>query len=394
MGIRLVVVDDNPHVRWQGRVHPINATFHRFLAGLLDVPGSPVAAITHVVPLADAASAPVTLPLDPRIRVVGTATFDGIAGYLRSLPTMLRANRGPIRRALAEADLLWLKVPASNAPLAAALALRAGLPRFTWVAGSAREVARARFRGPEGVAAVLIGAAYDAAGWTAGIGGDRIVVGAGVVGADGEPGAGLVTSLVTADEIREPAMLGRPAGDGPLHLVWAGRLAEGKGLEWLLDEIAASTREVRLDLIGDGPARAALEGRAADRGLAGRITWHGYIAERGPYLDVLAAADAFVFPSDAEGFPKVLLDAWAVGLPVLANPAVRSLGGLEGVAFAALTAGRPGALAAALAMLDVSGSWAGLAAGGSRLVRAHTRDAELGRLVARWRRRWPGLPWP
>ena len=32
MGIRLVVVDDNPHLAWEGRVHPANATFQRFVA--------------------------------------------------------------------------------------------------------------------------------------------------------------------------------------------------------------------------------------------------------------------------------------------------------------------------------------------------------------------------
>ena len=147
MGIRLVVVDDNPHVSWEGRTYPVNATFQRFVAGLLELPGSPVATITSCVPLRPASSPPMTLPLDPRIRVVGTAPFDGIEGYLRHLPAMLRANRPVLRAALAEADLVWLKVPASNALLAAVVARAAGVPRFVWVAGSATDVARARYGG-------------------------------------------------------------------------------------------------------------------------------------------------------------------------------------------------------------------------------------------------------
>src|SRR5258706_5948917 len=94
MGIRVVVIDDNPHVRWEGRVYPVNATFHRFLAGVLDVPGAPVASIVHCVPLRDASVPPVTLPLDPRLKVVGTAPFDGIGGYLPPVAPM-RTPHGP-----------------------------------------------------------------------------------------------------------------------------------------------------------------------------------------------------------------------------------------------------------------------------------------------------------
>ena len=104
MGIRLVVVDDNPHVAWDGRVHAVNATFQQFVAGLLDLPGSPVASITSCVPLRDAEAPPTTLPLDARIEVAGTAPFDGIAGYLRHLPGMLGAGQGSALFAFALPD--------------------------------------------------------------------------------------------------------------------------------------------------------------------------------------------------------------------------------------------------------------------------------------------------
>src|SRR6266478_2799106 len=117
MGIRVVVIDDNPHVRREGRVYPVNATFHRFLAGVLDVPGTPVASIVHCVPLRKAGAAPATLPLDPRLEVVGTAPFEGIAGFLRHAPALLRHHAAVMRPVIASADLVWIKVPASNGPL-------------------------------------------------------------------------------------------------------------------------------------------------------------------------------------------------------------------------------------------------------------------------------------
>lgn len=394
MGIRLVIVDDNPHVSWEGRVYPSNATFQHFAAALLDVPGSPVASITSCVPVREAQAPPVTRPLDGRIRVVGTAPFDGIGGYLRHLPAMLRANRPVLRAALAEADLAWIKVPASNAPLAAALARASGVPRFGYVAGSAYEVAAAQERGVvRGVGALAVGLAYDWAGRLASAGGDRLVVGADI---DGD---GIVSSLVEAAEIRDVTGGAWPREDGRLHLAWSGRLAAGKGLETLLAATAALVAEppagrwVELDIIGDGPARAALEAEARRLGVAEHVRWHGYLADRGPYLEALAAADLFVFPSPAEGFPKVVLDALAVSLPVVATPS-GTLARLARELVAFVPSGDAHALAATVR--DLVGDPARAArmrTAGSAFAAAHTRLAEASRLVARWRRRYPALAW-
>jgi glycosyltransferase involved in cell wall biosynthesis len=391
VGIRLVVVDDNPHVSWEGRVYPVNATFQQFVAGLLDLPGTPVATITSCVPLRVATAAPPTLPLDERIRVVGTASFDGIAGYLRHLPAMLRANRSVLRDAIGAADLVWLKVPASNAPLAGWLAWRAGVARFGYVAGSASAVAQGRGLG---VPARLVGLAYDLAGPLAG-GGHRIVAGEGVVGGDG-----IVTSLVEPGEIRDLSAAPWPAIPWRLRLAWAGRLAPGKGLETLLEALAVLTasekpgERVELVMIGDGPARGALEARATELGVGDRIHWLGYVADRPTYFDALANCDLFVFPSPAEGFPKVVLDAMAVGLPVVARPsgqlaplAVRGL-------IEAIGSGDAGELAGAIGGLVAAPTHAArLAAAGSTFAAAHTRPAEAARLVSRWQSWWPDLPW-
>lgn len=394
MGIRLVIVDDNPHVSWGGRVHPVNATFQHFAAALLDAPGSPVASITSCVPVRDVAVAPVTRSLDPRIRVLATTAFDGIEGYLRHLPAMLRANRPILRAALADAHLVWIKVPASNALLAAGLARATGVPRFGYVAGSAYEVASAQRRGRRAaVGARAVGLGYDWAGRLASAGGDRLVVG------DDLDGAGVVSSLVEAEEIRDVAGAAWPRENGRLRLAWAGRLAAGKGLETVLAAVATLAadppqgRRVVLDIIGEGPARGALEAEAQRLGVAEHVHWHGYLTDRGPYLDALAAADLFVFPSPAEGFPKVVLDAFAVGLPVIATPS-GTLRALVRDRVIPVIAGDASALASAVrGLADDPLRAAGLRATGSAFVAAHTRPAEVARLVARWRTRFPTLPW-
>ena len=396
MGIRVAVIDDNPHVRWEGRVYPANATFHRFLSGVLDVPGAPVAEIVHCMPLRDASGPPETLPLDPRLEVVGTAPFDGIAGYLRNAPAITRANRPILRVAIRDADLVWIKVPGSNAALAAALATGAGVPRLAWVAGSAGAVAAGQDRSPAfALGAVALGGLYDVVGRVVGFGGRRIVVGQGLV-----DGQGVVASLVEPSEIRDAADHAWPAIPWRLRLAWAGRLAAGKGLEVLFKAVArrasADGEDPRIELVimGDGPLRANLTDLATNLGIGERIHWLGHVAEREPYLNSLAACDLFVSPSRAEGFPKAVLDAMAVGLPVLAAPSGQ-LGPLVPAGILApLERLEPGAVAAAIKDLAGDGERArALRAAGTAFVAAHTRPVEAARLVARWQAWWPDLPW-
>jgi hypothetical protein len=393
VGIRVAVIDDNPHLSWAGRTYPANATFEQFVAALLDTPGSPVVSIVSCVPLRAADAEPVTRPLDPRIEVAGTAPFDGIEGYLRHLPSIQRANRPILRRAIRDADLAWIRVPGSNAAAAAALAGIAGRPRFAWVAGSARQVAAARFEGPRRLAGAAIGAGYDVVGRAAGLGGDHVVVGRDLVRPDGTPGEGLVASLVESNELVDPAM--RPAirGVDGLRLAWAGRLVEGKGLEALVESLR-HVPGARLALVGDGPARERLAALANEVGVGDRVDFVGHVADRPAYLGHLAACDLFVFPSPAEGFPKVILDAAAVGLPILAAAS----GTLDELIRAGVVApvepGRPASIAAAVHRLAAGPEAAGrLRAAGHDLATTHTRSAEAARLAARWQARWPELPW-
>lgn len=386
-GIRLLVVDDNPHLAWHGRIHPLNATFHRFLAAVLDVPGRPVASLVHVVPLRDAIGPPHSLPVDDRIDVVGSAPFDGIGGYLRHVRSINRRNARLLEREIELADLLWIKVPASNGLLAARIARRLGTPRFGWVAGSARQVAAALPRNPiYRLGATAVGTAYDLAGRAA-AGSHRIVVGRDIV-----DGGGLVASLVSPDEMREPSSPWAP--HRPVRLAWAGRVADGKGLRSLL-RVVAALPEAELVMLGEGPARPRIEAAARRLRVAGRIDWRGYVADRDPYLEALASADILIHPSPAEGFPKVVLDAMAVGLPVAAVPA----GGLGELARARLivpirrrTPAEPGA-AAVMALLQDPTATQAMRERAGAFAREHTAPAEASRLVERLRAWFPDLPW-
>ena len=68
-------------------------------------------------------------------------------------------------------------------------------------------------------------------------------------------------------------------------------------------------------MAGDGPARAELEARIAELGLASRITLVG----AQPARAMFARGRAVVVPSLAESLPYVVLEAAAAGLPVIAT---------------------------------------------------------------------------
>lgn len=98
-----------------------------------------------------------------------------------------------------------------------------------------------------------------------------------------------------------------------------GRLVELKNHRLLLDQLpvlATSSPRLQLVLIGDGPARAGLEARVAELGLADRVRFTG---ARGDASRLLPALDVFALPSRTEGLSIALLEACAAGLPVVAS---------------------------------------------------------------------------
>ena len=97
------------------------------------------------------------------------------------------------------------------------------------------------------------------------------------------------------------------------------RLIPGKGHDHAIDAVRRLGRrvpQVRLLIAGDGPLRPDLE-RAAEG--SADVLFTGFLADVG---DVLAAADALVFPTDpslGEGFGLAALEALARGVPVVAT---------------------------------------------------------------------------
>lgn len=118
----------------------------------------------------------------------------------------------------------------------------------------------------------------------------------------------------------------RPSGE-ETRLLFVGRLVPRKGLDLLLralERVATEQPEVTLDVVGDGPSRAELEGLAERLGLARRVRFLGAQWPDG-VLRAQREADLQVVPSrtmpsgEAEGSPTVTKEAQAVGLQLVAT---------------------------------------------------------------------------
>ena len=142
---------------------------------------------------------------------------------------------------------------------------------------------------------------------------------------------------------------------GELHLVFIGRLSEGKGILSSLEAVALLRRgghSIRLTIAGGGPEARRLEERTAELGLTSCVRFVGPLF--GEAKDRLwQEGHVFVFPTHREGLPYALLEAMAAG----AVPVTTRVGAIpdvmeDGVHGLFVEAHDVSGLAAAIARLD------------------------------------------
>ncbi|WP_320670748.1 glycosyltransferase [Patulibacter defluvii] len=191
-------------------------------------------------------------------------------------------------------------------------------------------------------------------------------------------------------ERRDPTLIDRLAGREPgragerIHVLYAGRQTEEKGVQLLADAfLAARERDPRLHLVlaGGGPEEHVLRERLGEH--ASFLGW----LSGDPLADVYASADLFLFASRTDTFGQVLLEAQASGLPVVAVAEGGPVSLIEDGVSGLLRPADAGALADAVVELAASPQRrAELAIGGLGAVQERTWDAALGRLAEGYRR--------
>jgi glycosyltransferase involved in cell wall biosynthesis len=106
-----------------------------------------------------------------------------------------------------------------------------------------------------------------------------------------------------------------PAKKAAFRFVSVGRLSVEKGIEKALRILAQlENRDFEYHIIGEGNERQQLEKLTETLGLSPHVTFQG--VQKNPF-GWIASADLLFLTSDFEGFPNVLLEAGAVGTPVV-----------------------------------------------------------------------------
>jgi teichuronic acid biosynthesis glycosyltransferase TuaC len=119
------------------------------------------------------------------------------------------------------------------------------------------------------------------------------------------------------DRAAARAALGLPAA-APIFLS-VGNLIEGKGFHIAIEALAGLARkDALLYVAGQGPMRARLEAQAAALGIADRVKLLGPVPNAA-LPEWYRAADVFLLPTAREGWPNVVTEAQACGLPAVAT---------------------------------------------------------------------------
>lgn len=161
----------------------------------------------------------------------------------------------------------------------------------------------------------------------------------------GVPLDALRANLPARDEVRRDLGI----GDDEVVVITVANFRLDKDYPTLLSaaaQVVATSPAVRFLTVGQGPLEETIHARHRDLGLGDRFVLLGY---RDDVPRLLAAADVFAMSSTVEGYPVALMEAMAMGLPVVATAvggvvtAVRD--GQDGIL---VPARDPGALAAAI----------------------------------------------
>lgn len=112
----------------------------------------------------------------------------------------------------------------------------------------------------------------------------------------------------------------RRDGDAAIHTGIIGRLVPVKRIDMFLQTAAILAQESshlwRFHIIGDGPLKESLRDKASRLGVEDITVFHGH---RSDVAALIASLDVMLICSDHEGLPMSLLEAMAVGTPVVAH---------------------------------------------------------------------------
>ncbi len=129
----------------------------------------------------------------------------------------------------------------------------------------------------------------------------------------------IFSTSLRKDEIGKAVVRELPS-DGKIKLITACRLEDRKGVDIVIasfPSILEKFPNATLDVVGDGSLINKLKEQAENLEIQDKIIFHGKV-KHSKVIDLMKMAHLFCFPTSAsEGFPKVVVEALASGLPVI-----------------------------------------------------------------------------
>lgn len=179
----------------------------------------------------------------------------------------------------------------------------------------------------------------------------------------------------------EPAIEANKAS----RLLYVGRLVPIKGLDDLVEAVARLRDrgyDVTLDIIGDGKSRPDIEHTVTAAGLDDVVTFHGFVPFGPKLFKMYQNSDVFVLPSYSEGFPNVILEALANGVPVVTT----RVGGIDSIVEdgrngVLIPAGEPDAIVTAIDRLNDKKLRGTLIRNGIKTARNYTVETQKAKLI-------------
>ncbi len=108
----------------------------------------------------------------------------------------------------------------------------------------------------------------------------------------------------------------RPDGPKQKRILVVTRMLERKGVQHVLKALEGFPFGHEVDIVGDGPYLPAL--RQIAQSLGNHVRFWGWLDNRSPKLkELFETSSIYVFPSEAENFPIVLLEAMAAGMAII-----------------------------------------------------------------------------
>ncbi len=374
--VRILVYVDSVYRQLDGAVYG-EVAFTSFLAGL-----SAEMQVTIIGRLDDS-NKPAPYRLPDNVRFVALPHYESLRNPRGAL-TPLASSLGCFWSTLGEADTVWLFGPYLLSQLFIILALvrrrrvilgvrqdfpvyvRRRRPTLRWMHLSADILEWGWRMWARRLATVVVGPAL----------------------ADNYRGArrllDIAVSLVRNEDIVDNGRYARRSYDGDLQVLSVGRLDEEKNPLLLADALSLLRERDprwRMVICGDGTLRERLIERLTALGLMDAVQFTGHLPLHDGLLDLYRSSHAFLHVSRTEGFPQVLIEAFASGVPVVAT-AVGGVG--AGAGDAAILVEPEDAPAAADAVSRVAADPAlrdRLVAAGFRKAREHTLDREVRRVA-------------